>query len=273
MRLCILRIITYLAFMKYLILLLTLPILALGQMHENAPTPAFSDKAIGSLSNGLTGWCLTTDNQWVYGKNTIPKRLNSHEQSKFDERERAIGTDNIINLRTHLLTYGQDTLILLIKESMSGHYDLERIKKRWREQAISWFFVIDLEDFQKLQNTASGTHRYTIPLLAEGKINQTTKNISDDLLPKLNLNKKCNYELVFVYRQVSEPQDTNNDQVKQDYIQFQLFSHHRLSGEVEGIVNPFLLNGKSVMLQEDVLEYCHYQISAENWSAFVKPEL
>lgn len=258
--------------MKYLLLLITLPVLMLGQEHENAPIPEISSKPLSSISKGLTGWCLSTDNQWIRGENTIPRRVNSHEHSKFDRRESVIGTDNMTSLRTHLLTYGQDTLILLVKESKYGYYGLKEIKKRWKKQDVSWFYVVSLEDFQKLQNAEMGARRFNIPLLAQGKINQSVKKISDAILPELNLNKDSNYELVFICRKVAALKEEQSDGEKQNYIQFLLFSYHPLSEEVEGIVNPFFVNGRSVMLRKEPLDYCHYQISEESWKAFVKTE-
>ena len=248
--------------------MLILPSLAWCQLRENAPLPAISKKPLSSISKGLTGWCKSTDGQWIENDNLIALRTNSKTPDYIDKKERSVGTDNIEALELYGILYGSDTLMMIVKRSHAGAYMFSETKERWKSQDVAWFFIFNKEHLEKLKQISTEVTITMIPLMAEGQILDPS-NLTESIESKLNLNKPGNHQLVLTSR--SATFKLEGEEADQKKIQFQMYSFHPNSGEIGGVFREFEVNGKSVMEDKKLLDYCYYEIDEALWMEFLNP--
>lgn len=245
-----------------------------GQMRENAPLPQISKKPVASISKGITGWCLSTDGQWLSKDNIIPLRQNSQADLKFMKKEENIGTDNIQELDLYTVVYGKDTLIMLTKTSQAGFYELAEIQKKWREYTYLWYYIISRDDLPQLLGGTESAELVRIPLLAEGKLTNPSGDVTAAIAADLNLTRPSNHELIFTSRLVKAPsEEKTDDKEAPKLLQFQLYAYHPGSGDISGSVNEFSVKGKSLMNYVDLLSHCYYELDQGSWAGFLSADL
>ncbi len=245
--------------MRKLILLLTLCQAVMAQPRENKPLPIFTKKPVKVLNEGVTGWSLSLDGQWIPKEMTIAPRLISTNEKEYKTKLSELGNDNIEELQLYPIMYGKDTLVMLVKLFNSGQYEYERTKRGWDDRLIAYYFIVDHKELQKLSTIGSKTSIIELKMRDFGHISRTKKGrVLDDIKQHIIIKPKTDRFLTFTARK----DDITNK------IQFQFASLHDVFSDVEGVLHDFKLNGKSVYGNKKLLDFIYYEVDAYTFQDF-----
>ncbi len=247
--------------MRKLIVLLTLCQAVLAQPRENKPLPEFDEKPFKVLDEGLIGWSLSKNGQWISSEMVIPNPIVSTNNRKLKDRKNQLGNDNISELQLFKMAYGKDSLVILVKFYKTGRYEFESTKKGWDEFNRGYYFVFRQSEFDKLKKIEEEVVLIKLPLLDYGSLGQIKKSKTYDVLQeKMVVKNEGKRFLTFTI------------QKHQDNIRFQFSNQHDLFDDVQGILNDYKVKGKSIYKSPGLLSYIYYEASSDLFYDFFSME-
>lgn len=245
--------------MRKLIVLLALCQGVMAQPRENKPLPVFTKKPLKVLDDGITGWSFSKDGQWISEDMTIPPRLISTDEELYNTKTNKLGNDNIEELRSYPILYGNDTLVMIVKLYKTGNYEYERTKRGWDDYFIGYYFIVDHKELLKLGTLSNETSIIELEMRDFGSVSKTKpSNVLSDIKEKLIIKEKTDRFLTFTIRKIDESSK----------IQFQMASLHDVFTDVEGVLNDFQIRGKSVYGKKELLDYIYYELDAYTFQDF-----
>lgn len=245
--------------MRKLIVLLFLSQGLLAQTRENKPLPIFPKKPVKILDEGITGWSLSMDGQWISQEMKIPVRLISTNEDQYETKINSLGNDNIEELQIYPAIYGNDTLIMLVKIYETGAYEYQRTKKGWDDYLLAYYFVIDHKELRKLKAISSEASVIELEMKDFGLVTDVrTRNVLDDIRQKMIVKPETQRRLAFIIRKMDST----------GKIQFQFASLHEVFRDVEGVLNDFQLRGRSLYGKEALLDHLYYEMDEDTFKEF-----
>lgn len=196
--------------MKKIILsiFITLSSICHSQNRENQKLPIISESK-GLLLKSI-GWLKNESGQWIKYQNKIPNDLGKNQKLLENYNDYSVGIDNFISLEIKNVIIDEIKYILLIKKFKDGYYKYESIKEGWVPANSYEFYVIEPNEFAKIENIEHnkqvnleitlkyyGKVSYTnLTNLTNSKIaNEINKTINDPMdkymKHKLGLNINC----------------------------------------------------------------------------------
>lgn len=246
--------------MRFLPFLLCLSLLVAAQPRDDMPLPYFSKKATSILKDDITGWSYSIDGQWISEEKTILPRFNSRDERKYNKLASGLGLDNIEELRIYPVSYGEDTLIMLVKLYREGSFKYKTTQKGWRTYLSAYYFLFELNELSKLnkiQDTA--TQNLTIRLKDGGWIKNVRKGkLLERIQEKMLVKKRYGRNLVLMVQPYTE----------ESVVRFHIFSYHEVFKDVEGVRQDFILEGKSMYGSPKLFDYIYYETPLSNFSDF-----
>lgn len=230
-----------------------------AQIRENKPLPIFPKKPVKVLDEGITGWSLSLDGQWISGEMKIPVRLISTNEDQYETKINSLGNDNIEELQMYSLLYGQDSLVLLVKLYKTGSFKYTHTQKGWEDHLIGYYYVLNKKELQKLKNISKEVTIIELPLRDYGFITRTKKRtVLDDISKKMIIRPTTSRLLSVTARKT---EGTGK-------IQFQIASLHEVFRDAEGVLNDFQLKGKSVYGKKVLFDYLYYEVDENIFNDF-----
>lgn len=257
--------------MKHLLLLL----LALGsftltaQVQDNDPLPLIGKKPLRQLDKEISGWCKSPDGQWLIERQKIPLRVNSRTSKKERSEERSLGEDNIEALELYPVVYGSDTLVMLVKNFSDGAFELQQTRRGWQKWQSLYYYIFSRDYLAVIRQSAKpGNSEVAIPLVANGQVNKTGGTALDAIAAQLNFNQPTDMQLIVKSRIRKSGEENQDKDSEVGLVQFQFYCLHPQSGDVEGVLKPLKINGKSIYSSSQLLDHAYYQVSAQEWQNF-----
>lgn len=246
--------------MKYSIFLLFISLGALAQPRINDPLPIFASKPIETLDKGVVGWSLSKDGQWMSGKRTIPKNLNSMDKKGKLERVNKIGLDNFKELRIYPVIFGADTLVLLTKLYETGYFKYKKSQKGWQKEKKCHYFIFHKSELKKLDALKDSVVQVIyLNMLDNGSVTYEYRGqIMNKVKKKVVLDKNHGYNLIVTLQPF----------LKNQTIRFQFYAMHKEFNEVAGVLSDFKLNGTSVYGDENLFDHLYYETDIDRFSSF-----
>lgn len=229
------------------------------QVHSSRPSPTFSKEAVSSIDQNIMGWSYSIDGQWISQEMTIPPRLISSNDKKYDTHRNKLGADNINKLILFRASFGKDTLLCLVKLYSVGHYKYEAIQKGWQEYQVGYYYIFKQNELKKLKAIHEESQLIKIHLMDEGSLGKIKEGkVLDELKKKVNIQDNTNRELVFVAKTGSEDKK----------LYFQFASVDLNGGDVKGVVEDFTHEGHSLYGSLSLINYLHYEYDKKDLLKF-----
>lgn len=233
---------------------------AFAQPRINSPLPIFSSQPIEILDNGVKGWSLSKDGQWMSEKHIIPMYLNSMDKKGRLERINKIGLDNFKELRIYPVIFGADTLVLLTKLYEAGYYKYQKSQRGWQKEKKCHYFIFHKSELKKLDALEdSAVQVIKLNMLDNGVITYEYGNqIMSKIKKKVVLDKKHGYDLIVTLQPF----------LKDESIRFQFYAMHKEFEEVSGVLDDFKINGISVYGDDKLFDHLYYETDINRFSSF-----
>lgn len=246
--------------MRILPFLLLFSFLISAQPREDKPLPYFSEEPTSVMNEGIMGWSLSTDGQWVSDNKTILPRFISRNKKKYRRAANTLGLDNIEELQIYPVLYGNDTLIMLVKLFREGSYKYEVTKKGWRTYLSAYYFLFEQEEFSKLNKIKDTiTQNLTIRLKDGGQINNVRRgNLTKRIKEKMLVRERYGRNLVLMIQPYTA----------ESVVRFHIFSYHEVFKDVEGVRKDFIVDGESKYGSSELFDYIYYETKLSNFSDF-----
>ena len=249
--------------MRTLFILLVSVFFSHAQIHNSDPIPEILEESVRSIDEGITGWSLSKDGQWISAEMKIPVRAVSKDEEAYEGEIADLGLDNLSKLLFYPALYGNDTIYILVKEMESGYYKYPSTQQRWHSTTSAYYWVFNREGLKAMNDTSGKDVIIKIPLLDYGKLGEVkAKHIPEALSKKLVIKPQTG-------RVLSIAVDFDSNQP--DKIFFQLSSQHTVFPDVEGVVRDFTQKGRSLYGTPLLIEFLHYEYNKDAFYKFFSP--
>lgn len=246
--------------MRSLLLLLFIATQSFAQIHTNQPLPEIQTESAKVIDEGITGWSLSLDGQWISKEMVIPVRGVAANTDYYEEEVNALGLDNISELILYPTKYGEETVYILVKVMHTGKFKYEATKQKWQGNTTAYYYVFDGVHFDLLKNIDQERKVVKIPLRDFGSLGELkTKEIPEKLQQHLVIRPQTDQVLVATIKLDSEASDK---------IYFQLSSQDRILSDVEGIVQDFMRDGRTLYGSPFLTDYLHYEYDKNSFYSF-----
>ena len=158
--------------------LVNLSLIGLSQ-HRNNPQRAKVLRKISELKNA-TGWIKNPSNRWDSIPNRIPAYLSEDSKSLINHDQYKLGIDNFKTFQLHEFKFGNDTMLLFLKEFTDGYYEYKSISEGWLDYSKTHIYVIKKKEFERLKTVKDSTQNI-ISLKSEGYYEYRFKSIEESL--------------------------------------------------------------------------------------------
>lgn len=231
-------------------MLMSLSFIGIAQTRLESPNLEIPEEPLAQLGEGVTGWSYSLDGKWISGENRIYKRIHSSQIEELEEDPNQLGIDNFEDISTYEFTYGEDTLLLIVKSFLDGRYEYPRSKRGWKDWRSVHYFVIEKPKSQWKDITDTTFREFRFRLRASGTVRKVSRRRTmERIIPRINLNQTSKRFLILqteVYPATST-------------IRFMLYSNHSVFQDVRGILSDLTLRGNSLFGSQRLLDYAYFE--------------
>lgn len=248
--------------MRQFLIFILFPFCIWAQDRENRDLPIFESIPYFSVGDSIEGWSYSADGQWLEKANTIPVIGISRNEDFYQNRDNALGIDNISQLLAYKVKYGSDTLICLIKMYRDGEYKYPNRKRGWKEHMAAYYWIVRYRDLKQALNyfEAQDTNEAFVLRIKslEGRILKEVEDPEDVLKQVVSstiIKPNFDRNLVLTIQVGDEP----------DRIRFHLCSLHVIFTDVEGVRNNFTKRGRSVYGSVRLFDYLYFEMDKKEF--------
>lgn len=248
--------------MRQLIFLFLVPLFLWSQDRENRELPIFEPIPYFTAGDSINGWSYSADGQWIKKPNTLPVIGISRNEDFYNNKDNALGIDNIHQLQAYKVKYGKDTLICLVKIYREGEYRYPNRKRGWKERLAGYYWIVRYRDLRNALNYFEEQDTSeTFVLRIKSLEGRAIKEIEDpeDVLEQIVETTiiKPNFDRNLVLT-LQEGDDSK-------FIRFHVISLHVVFTDIEGVRRNFTKRGRSVYGSVKLFDYMYYEMDRKEF--------
>ncbi len=248
--------------MRRILLLIFIPFCIWAQDRENRDLPIFEPIPYYSVGDSIKGWSFSADGQWISKPKTIPVIGISRNEDFYNNKDNALGIDNIHQLLAYKVKYGSDTLICLVKIFREGEYRYPNRKRGWKERYAGYYWIVRYRDLRNALNyfeEQDTSEAFVLRIKSlEGryiKEIEEPEEVLDQIVSTTIIKPNFDRNLVLTIQEGDES----------DQIRIHICSLHVIFTDVEGVRKNFTKRGRSVYGSVKLFDYLYFEMDRKNF--------